>query len=131
MKNKNIRAILIDPFAESVTEVNTSTGIDALYNMLDCTCITITGISLGRKGLDMILDDEGLLKDPEQQRYFKYKLFSQPFAGRALLTSTDKEGNTISVPHDVYPEHIARDVIWYKPSRRELQKSLDWKIMPI
>jgi len=131
MKNKKIRAILIDPFTQSVREVNTSTGIDALYNMLDCTCITMLGVGFGRKGLDMILDDEGLLKDPKTQRYFKYQNLNQPFAGRALLTSTDKEGNTISIPHDVYAEHVARDVRWITPSQQELEKCLDWKVVPI
>jgi len=128
MKNKNIRAILIDPFTQTVKEVNTATGIDALYALLDCTCITITGISFGRKGLDMILDDEGLLKDPEHQRYFKYQNLAQPFAGRALLTSSDRKGNTVSIPHDVYAEHVARDVRWVKPSQQELDKCLDWTI---
>ena len=131
MKNKNIRAILIDPFLEKVSEVQTQNDLQGYYNAIGCDTITITGLTFGKNNLDMILDDEGLLKNPDSQRYFKYKLFSQPFAGRALLVSSDREGNTISVPHDVYHEHVERDIIWYKPQQNELEKSLDWTIIPI
>ena len=130
MKNKNIRAILIDPFAENVSEVQVQNNLQGYYNAIGCDTITITGLSFGKNSLDMILDDEGLLKDSENQRYFKYKLFSQPFAGRALLVSSDKQGNTISAPHDVYPEHVERDIIWYKPQMAELNESMQFKITP-
>jgi len=131
MKNKKIRAILIDPFAQSVREVNTSTGIDALYNMLNCTCITITSLALDRTRFDLILDDEGLLKDPEHQKYFKWGISSQPFAGMALLTSTNSEGDTISLHKSITPEAVESMVNWIKPSQQELEKCLNWTIMPI
>jgi len=133
MKNKNIRAILIDPFAERVSEVTTATGIDSLYNILDCTCITITRINFdnGASPVDMILDDEGLLKDPNNQRFFKVGLFSQLFAGKALLTCSDKQGDTISVHKHMTAKNIEKMIHWYTPSRKELDKSLDWTIIPI
>jgi len=128
MKNKNIRAILIDPFAEKVSEVSTATGIDSLYNILECTCITITNLNLNRTSIDMILDDEGLLKDPASQRYFKWGIGSQPFAGRALLTSTNAQGDTISLHKSVTPEMVNNMVNWVKPNQKELDACLDWTI---
>jgi hypothetical protein len=128
MKNKNVRALLVDPFAEKVTEVKIGTDLQELYSTLGCELITITRLGVGKDALDMILDDEGLLKDPSNQRYFKYKLFSQPFAGRALLVTSDKQGNTTSVPDHILPYHIEKDIIWYKPQQQELEESLEFKI---
>lgn len=128
MKNKTIQAILIDPFLEKVSEVQVQNNLQGYYQAIGCDTITITSLSFGKKNLDMILDDEGLLKNPDSQRYFKYKLFSQPFAGRALLVSSDRQGNTISVPHDVYHEQVERDIIWYKPQQGELEQTMEFKI---
>jgi len=128
MKNKNVRAILIDPFLEKVSEVKIGTDLEQLYSTLGCDLITITRLGVGVNALDMILDDEGLLKNSEEQRYFKYKLFSQPFAGKALLVCSDKMGNTTSVPDTLFPHHIEKDIIWYKPSENELEQSLEFKV---
>ena len=124
MKKETIQAILIDPFSEKVTRVETGTSLEDLYNILQCDTITIVGMGFGARAFDMIMDDEGLLKDRENQRYFKYKLFSQPYAGRALLTFSNKEGDTTSVGDDVMPHQIEKDIIWYKPSKVELEATL-------
>lgn len=124
MKKETIQAILIDPFSEKVTRVETGTDLQDLYNILQCDTITILGMGFGARGFDMIMDDEGLLKDSENQRYFKYKLFSQPYAGRALLTFSNKEGDMASVEDDVMCWHIEKDIIWYKPAKVELDATL-------
>lgn len=128
MKNKTVRAILIDPFLEKVSEVTIGTDLEQLYTTLGCDLITITRLGVGRDALDMILDDEGLLKDPSSQKYFKYKLFSQPFAGRALLVTSDKGGNTASVPDHIFPYHIEKDIIWYTPEQKELDDTMEFKV---
>lgn len=124
MKKETIQAILIDPFSEKVTRVETGTSLEDLYKILQCDTITIVGMGFGARGFDMIMDDEGLLKDKENQRYFKYKLFSQPYAGRALLTFSNKEGDMTSVEDDVMCWHIEKDIIWYKPAKVELDATL-------
>ncbi|NBW21397.1 MAG: DUF3846 domain-containing protein [Caulobacteraceae bacterium] len=130
-KEKVIRAILIDPFARKVSEIKLVNELEEIYKTLGCDLITITGLRFGGKQLDLILDDEGLLKDRENQRYFKYKLFSQPFAGKGLLVGSDKEGNCASIPDDVYSEQVDRDIIWFNPSDDELDATLEWKVLPI
>jgi len=125
-KEKNIRAILIDPFKEQVSHVRLVNELGDIYKTLGCDLITITGLRFGGKQLDLILDDEGLLKS--NQKYFKYKLFSQPFAGKALLVGCDKEGNCASIPDDISREQVDRDIIWYKPQQDELEGSLEFKI---
>lgn len=130
-KQKNIRVILIDPFAEQVKEVEMPNDLQSMYAALECELITITSLTCKNYSMDMILDDEGLLKSPDTQKYFKYKLFSQPFAGRALLTSSDRDGNCSSLPEQVQVQDIEKDIIWYKPSQQELDSTMEIKVMPL
>ena len=122
------RAILIDPFTETITEVKmVDTKIQTIYALLGCDVITITSLA---DGIDMILDDEGLLKDSEKQAYFKFGIASQPFAGKALVIATDEEGDFASLPEKVSVEKISDKVIFFKPSKKTLEESLEIKITP-
>lgn len=122
------RAILIDPFNETITEVKmVDTKLQTIYTLLECRIITITSLA---NGIDMVLDDEGLLKDSEKQAYFKFGIGSQPFAGKALVIATDDEGDFASLPEKVSVDKINDKVIFFKPSKETLQESLEIKIMP-
>jgi hypothetical protein len=122
------RAILIDPFNETITEVKmVDTKLQTIYALLGCNIITITSLA---NGIDMVLDDEGLLKDSEKQAYFKFGIGSQPFAGKALIVATDDEGDFASLPEKVSVDKINDRVIFFKPSKQTLEESLEIKIMP-
>jgi hypothetical protein len=122
------RAILIDPFTETITEVKmVDTKLQTIYALLGCNIITITSLA---NGIDMVLDDEGLLKDSEKQAYFKFGIGSQPFAGKALIVATDEEGDFASLPEKVSVDKINDRVIFFKPSKQTLEESLEIKIMP-
>ncbi|NBX70010.1 MAG: DUF3846 domain-containing protein [Proteobacteria bacterium] len=122
------RAILIDPFTETITEVKmVDTKLQTIYALIGCELITITNLA---NGIDMILDDEGLLKDSESQAYFKFGIGSQPFAGKALIIATDDEGDFASLPEKVSVEKINDKVIFFKPSKQTLAESLEIKILP-
>ena len=122
------RAILIDPFNETITEVKmVDTKLQTIYALIGCDLITITSLA---EGIDMILDDEGLLKDSENQAYFKFGIGSQPFAGKALIISTDGEGDFASLPEEVSVDKINDKVIFFKPSEEYLEKSREIKILP-
>lgn len=122
------RAILIDPFNETITEVKmVDTKLQTIYALLGCNIITITSLA---NGIDMVLDDEGLLKDSEKQAYFKFGIGSQPFAGKALIVATDDEGDFASLPEKVSVDKINDKVIFFKPSKQTLEESLEIKIMP-
>lgn len=122
------RAILIDPFNETITEVKmVDTKLQTIYSLLECRIITITSLA---NGIDMVLDDEGLLKDSEKQAYFKFGIGSQPFAGKALVIATDDEGDFASLPEKVSVDKINERVIFFKPSKETLEESLEIKIMP-
>jgi hypothetical protein len=120
------RAILIDPFNETITEVKmVDTKLQTIYALIGCDLITITSLA---EGVDMILDDEGLLKDSEKQAYFKFGIGSQPFAGKALIIATDGEGDFASLPEEVSVDKINDKVIFFKPSEKYLEKSREIKI---
>ena len=122
------RAILIDPFNETITEVKmVDTKLQTIYTLLECRIITITSLA---NGIDMVLDDEGLLKDSESQAYFKFGIGSQPFAGKALVIATDDEGDFASLPEKVSVDKINDKVIFFKPSKETLAESLEIKILP-
>jgi hypothetical protein len=122
------RAILIDPFNETITEVKmVDTKLQTIYALIGCELITITSLA---EGIDMILDDEGLLKDSENQAYFKFGIGSQPFAGKALIVATDDEGDFASLPEEVSVEKISDKVIFFKPSKEYIEESCQIKIMP-
>ena len=55
-----MRAILIDPFTETITEVEYSGDFKQIYNLINCNTFTVSAIS---DADDLFLDDEGLLKD--------------------------------------------------------------------
>ena len=125
---KPIKAILIDPFTETVSQVTlVDTKLQTLKHLIECEIITMAGLA---DGVDMILDDEGLLKDSEFQAYFKFGIGSQPFAGKALIVGTDDEGETVSVPENVTTEKVFERVIFFKPSKKYLEESLEIKVMP-
>ena len=130
MTNKNPikRAILIDPFNETITEVKmVDTKIQTIYALLGCEIFTI--VNLANK-IDMLLDDEGLLKDSDKQAYFKFGISSPPFAGKALIVATDDEGDFASLPEEVSVDKINERVIFFKPSEEYLEKSREIKILP-
>jgi len=122
------RAILINPFTQTITEVKmVDTKLQTIYALIGCELITITSLA---DGIDMILDDEGLLKDSESQAYFKFGITSQPFAGKALIIATDDEGDFASLPEEVSLDKVNDKVIFFKPSKKTLEESLEIKIMP-
>jgi len=81
-----MRAILIDPFTQTIEEVDYSGDYKDIYTLIECDLFT-TVYCLEDT---LFVDDEGLyVKD---QRYFKVAGYAQPLAGRGLLIGTDADG---------------------------------------
>ena len=89
-----IHGLLIDPFEQTVTEVELSedsTFADAKKHMqLDgpLDVVTLSDDTM------VIIDDEALFKN--DMRYFKLTEFHTPLANRAIVVGYDEEGATIS-----------------------------------
>jgi hypothetical protein len=95
-----MRGYLVDPFAKTVTEVET-TGYPHFKELIDVdmiAAVTIrvyTGNSMMTPKRDTVwVDDEGLLKEGEQ-KFFQVSSYDQPLAGKGICLGTDEEGETV------------------------------------
>ena len=99
-----MKAILIDPFAHAITEVEVAKGIQAIYDQIQAgtfDCVRVHS-KKGRSHEETIyVDDEGLLKpawgeDEDgnpvlKQAFFRWTGYDQPLAGRALVLGTNMD----------------------------------------
>lgn len=76
-----MKAILIDPFACTVTSVTLEPSLGAYYAALGCSMIEAATYINGRHVL--YVDEEGLFR--RDQRYFLFNGVGQPLAGRGLI----------------------------------------------
>lgn len=86
-----MKGILIDPFERTVTRVDVPPGIDAIYALIQAQPFTCVGID-DRNAI--YVDDEGLYK--EDQRFFQFRGYPQPLAGKGLILGSDNEGESVS-----------------------------------
>lgn len=92
-----MKAILIDPFDETVTEVEHNGDYRQIYTLLShpehpVSCFTVVQIENNDA---IFVDDEGLLKDPKY--FFSYEGYPQPLAGKGLILGTNDEGDSVDV----------------------------------
>ena len=77
-----MKAILINPFNQTITEVEYSGNFKEIYKLIDCStfdCINIDNDNT------LFVDDEGLL---QENRYFHWKDYTN-LAGKALIIGVD------------------------------------------
>lgn len=87
-----ILGFLIDPEAETITEVEFASGdLDQYYKLIDCD--TFTHCTLYPNGDGAFVDDEGLFK--HSPAFFQHANYPQPIAGRGLFVGIDREGETV------------------------------------
>ena len=104
-----MRAILINPFDETITEVEYSGDFRQIYELTDCSTFDIVMLC---NTDDLYVDDEGLLKD---NRYFSWS--GRNFAGKALIIGHDDEGDSISSTYDL--QEVVDRVEWLPEGHRE------------
>lgn len=117
MSTRNVRAILIDPFACTVTEVeHDASNYQHIYTLLshesmpvDCfTCVYSDHLAEGEV---IFVDDNGLLKPCD--RFFVFADYHQPLAGKGLILGSDEYGDTVAATSDL--EAIRARVIFATP----------------
>tara|TARA_Y100000004_G_scaffold194770_1_gene260166 strand:+ start:692 stop:1123 length:432 start_codon:yes stop_codon:yes gene_type:complete len=84
-----MRAILIDPFTQKIEVVDYSGDWKDISTLLGCELFTTVYID---DEDTLYIDDEGLYV--ENQRYFKWKGYPQPLAGRGLVLGCTPDGDT-------------------------------------
>ena len=83
-----MKAIHINPFNQTIKEVDILGNLEDIYVLLGCR--TMDAIDIDESNV-LYIDDEGLLKD--KQRYFNIN--ERNLAGKGLLMGFDDEGDTI------------------------------------
>lgn len=102
-----MRAILIDPEAKTITEVDYDGNYKSIYKLIGCQTFTVVGINDNES---IFVDDEGLLNNPEF--FFMWRGYHQPLAGKGLILGVDDEGESVEtkltldyvVDHVTFPE---------------------------
>lgn len=88
-----MQAYLIDPFAQTVTEVDYSGDIADIYKLTDCETFAVA--QFDARGNGVFVDDEGLLNN-KPKAFFQIWDYPQPLAGKGLVLGTDDEGESIA-----------------------------------
>lgn len=100
-----MRAILIDPFNKTVTEVETPAGLDDIYKLIGHTTI-VQDVYVDNGKHMLLVDEEGLLHN-EPLPVFKWQGFPQPLAGRAVLFANGgSEWTAATMPLGVVMAHV-------------------------
>lgn len=85
-----MKAILIDPFTKTVSEVKHNGNYQEIYKFIKADCFDVVRISEHEA---IYVDDEGLYR---QEKFFAWDGYPQPLAGRGLVLGSDDEGNSVS-----------------------------------
>lgn len=107
-----LTAVLIDPVARTLTDVNVD-GRDplrSLYALMGCSLVDFVHVidERGRRTV-IVVDDEGLLKDG--QKFFTAAGYPQPLAGKAVVIGlTDRDGDFKSCIFNA--EQVSRAIGW-------------------
>lgn len=104
-----MKAILINPFDETITEVEYSGDFKQIYKLIDCSTFDVVMLC---DSDDLFVDDEGLLKD---NRYFSWS--GRNFAGKGLILGHDDEGESIATTYDL--QEVIDRVEWLPEGHRE------------
>lgn len=86
-----MRAILIDPFKSSVSEVSYNGDWKTIYQHLEIGDRPFCTVRIDQTHY-IFLDDEGLFQP--DQKFFSFSTYPQPLAGRGLILGSDEEGES-------------------------------------
>ena len=96
-----MKALLIDPFTETVQVVDYSGDWEDIGGLLDCRYFDVVRIDDSET---LYVDDEGLYV--ENQRFFTWNGYPNPLAGRGLILGTNEDGESIDT--DMEPEDVEK-----------------------
>ncbi len=113
-----MKGILINPFDETIKEVNILGNAEDVYLLTECSTFDV--VALSDKD-DLYVDDEGLLKD---NRYFT--IYGKPLAGKSLIMGHDDEGNTVSTTLSLQE---IKDVVEWLPEGHREAPYMEFKIL--
>jgi len=89
-----MKGILIDPWEKRVSSIEVDKGLGALYDAMDCSCVT-TPISFENRD-SLFMDDEGRFRDNAFWEFEDPRGQVWQFVGKGLILGTDEEGDSES-----------------------------------
>lgn len=106
-----MRAILIDPFTQSVTEIDlpsTDDGVDldAMYKVMDCDCLDLARVQVEAEELICYIDDNGLFR----QKQAHFLIDGRAIAGKTILLSRNEIGESAAVASEI--AEVSKSVQW-------------------
>lgn len=113
-KKAAIKAILIDPFEMTVSEVDYGGEMADIYRLIDADLFTVAGF--GEDGDGVYVDDEGLFK--ATQRFFKLDGYPQPLAGKGLILGSNDGGESVAPVTTL--ESVRASIRWVQPLSQHL-----------
>lgn len=102
-----MRAYLIDPYKETVTEVEHDDTLESIYRYIEADTFDVAYVA-GRGG-GVFVDDEGLFK--RSLSAWVYLGYHSPLVGKGLMLGCDPEGNSIGPEPRL--DSVQRHVIWF------------------
>ena len=99
------KGILINPFDETIKEIEYSGDYKEIYNFIDCRTFDCAMFNYEN---DLYIDDEGLLVN--NQRFFSIN--EGNYGGKALLLSHDDEGDSVATNLSLQP---VKDMVHFLP----------------
>lgn len=102
-----MKAILIDPFAKTITETEIEEGITAIYAVLSTDKVKVGTFQIieldivARVRNTLYIDDNGLLHTPPVKHFFELHGYAQPLAGRGLILGTTRGGDSRSTTYEL------------------------------
>lgn len=84
-----MKAYLIDPYEQSVSEVEYNGDYNQIYKLIDATTFDVARIA---DGDSIYIDDDGLSKD--WQEFFMHEDYGNPLAGKGLVLGCNDEGDS-------------------------------------
>ena len=88
-----MQAYFIDSANKTITDVEYDGDYRNISKMLGCDMFTV--VNLNEDGDALFVDDEGYLKDQDNQNYFWFEGYPTMLAGNGLVLGTDAEGESI------------------------------------
>lgn len=91
-----MRALLINPIEQSVTEVEYTGDFHNIYTHIEADCFDIVRLR-EYNGLrhDVFVDDNGLIRGPNKLGYFMLDGYPQWLAGKGLILGTNSQGESV------------------------------------
>jgi catechol 2,3-dioxygenase-like lactoylglutathione lyase family enzyme len=103
-----MRAILIDPEARALTEIDIDDTLEAYYDVLGCELVE--AVPLPHVSDVMYVDEEGHMRQVAEQHYFSIDDLSAPIVGKALVVGTADNGDTTEPTIDI--DYLEQRVHW-------------------